>query len=151
MSKPAKAASAHSPEQLAEFARQFAPKARRYRLNTNLGLGGFLVCLVGGMLLMRFWPMAFVIGFVGGVAFWLFTAIRSDFLPACPACHGDIGRHFGKFCRECGLKLAPDPENRIHPICPSGAHAFFKSEGKYRRGQIRHCPCCGLFLDERGL
>lgn len=153
MSKQSKTAPKHSPEQLAEFARTFAPKARRYRLYTRLGLGGFLVFLVGGMLLMRFWPMAFVIGFVGGAVFWLFTAIRSDFLPACPACRSDIGRLPGKFCRACGLKLVENVEWRGQWICPSGEHEQMtqNSEGKVSRGRIRHCAWCGLFLDDKGL
>lgn len=151
MSKPSKAAPAYSSEQMEEFARQFAPKARRYRLQSRMGIGGFLVCLVGGMIFAPAWPMAFLIGFVLGVGFWLFTAIRMDFLPACPACRGDIGQDFGKFCRECGLKLIENADCRNQMICPSGEHSSFTFQGKYRRGPTRHCPQCALRLDEKGL
>ena len=153
MSKQSKTAAKHSPEQLAEFARTFAPKARRYRLQTRIGVGGFLVCLIGGMLFMRFWPMAFVVGFVGGGAFWLFTAIRTDFLPACPACRSDIGRLPGKFCLKCGMKLVEDVDRRGLMVCPSGEHAqkSRNAEGKESRCRIHHCPHCGLHLDEKGV
>ena len=85
MSKKSKAAPKHSPEQLAELARTFAPKALRYRHQSRIGIGGFFVCGVGGCYFMQFWPMAFVIGLVGMAVFGLFAMIRSDFLPACPA------------------------------------------------------------------
>jgi hypothetical protein len=141
----------YSPEQLAEFARQFVPKSRRYRLRYRIGLTSTLGGLVGGMLFAPSWPWAFPIGWVLGLLSMVFLVITWRFLPACPACRSDIGRRFGKFCRECGEVLVPDPEQQIHPICPSGGHAFYNSAGKYRRGQVRHCPCCGLFLDEKGL
>ena len=156
MSKKSKAAPKHSPEQLAEFARQFAPKARRYRLRYKIGLTGALVGMVGPFFLLRFstvWPWAFIIGGVFGVLCLLFLAISTDFLPACPACRADIGRVPGKFCRACGLKLVEDRQWRGQWICPSGEHPQMiqDSEGRERRGGIHHCPYCALRLDERGL
>lgn len=156
MSKKSKAAPKHSPEQLAEFARRFAPKARRYRQRMRTVATLALVGGVGPILFLKFstmWPWAFVIGWVLALLAILFGAIASDFLPACPACRADIGRVPGKFCRACGLKLVENMQWRGDWVCPSGEHPqmISDSEGRERRGRIHHCPYCALRLDERGL
>jgi hypothetical protein len=156
VSKKSKAAPRHSPEQLMEFTRTFAPKARRYRQRLRIVVTLALIGGVGPFLFIKFstvWPWAFLIGWVLAMLSLLFGAIASDFLPACPACRADIGRVPGKFCVACGMKLVEDNEWRGLMVCPTGEHAqrTQDSEGRERRCRVHHCPQCGLLLDEKGV
>ena len=149
MGKPTKTAADYSPAMVEEFARQFRPQARRYRWQSNLGSYGFIGCVIGTLLLARTWSFVFPIGMALAVLFLIFFALRSDILPPCPACHGDLDPDFGRFCPECGSVLIWEDLPGGWRVCRSCRHPL--RHGKGRNYRIRNCTHCGLRLDEKGL
>ena len=150
MGKPTKTVVDYSPARVEEFARQFRPQARRYRLQSKIGLVGFISIVVGSILLVPTWPLLFPVGLILAAAFWVIFAIRSDILPPCPACHGFLDARFGAFCPECGADLVVEEIDGGWRVCRVCRHPLSGAE-KGRNYRIRNCTHCGLHLDACGL
>jgi len=134
------------------FEAAFAPRARRYRLNTRIVivlLLGFALGLVGAVTLpvpeaARGWialpsatliPLAVLIHFVN-------LRLR------CPSCRRALTPAKGRYCPQCGSAgyragsgRCEDCGGRIEEETAEGARSY----------RVRGCTHCGVFLDKRGL